>query len=1005
MPQPKPFQNAAIAAACASFQSTSSSKRFLVADEVGLGKTVVAQQVIQRLASADRDSPLIVYYITNGQRLAHQNRDRLVDFLSEDDQKKALSKADRLNLIPLYDVPETPAVLYALTPGTSFPGGTTRLHAGRKEERAFLTALLGRTYPHLVRKLPENAMRRNVTSDWKGLVRYYRGPVAALPRRFIRAFRAALITEFGVPIKLRLPAVCDEETPGRFVGRLRKVLAHTVLIDRPPDLVILDEFQRYRDMLAKENRDDPLVRALFEPSTGRRPALLMLSATPYKLFATRLEENRGTEANHEFFDLMEFLGGARGAELKRSAEDAFAKFGAALLSIAENHNDRDETARLIAEASVIRDKIQDMLAPYLSRMERAPTTDDSARTHELDTVLEPADVRAFRHLVSSFQPEHAWFALPFWLSVPLPAQTLGLRYMAWRDADMRRDAALIKLTEDARNHYRLPQKWPSLKLRALESVTSAEALSLPWVPPSIPWWPLRGTWTEIAHDPKLLLFSRFKSTPQSIAALTSLRVEAVYLSRQSYDRAWKGRRLQAGPSRLPTIALFHPSPFLISETDPLPTRASNSASVRERVRTQLNDALKRLQVEVKRSPGKQCARRKPLWTLLAALDRKAGFAALTKAAWKNAAAEDSVLDLMEEWHAPDKIDWISRREFDDLVTAAIGSPGIIVGRALRRHFSDALSPKNYADVVRVAWLGLRPYLDNPVFWARLPKGKPVRVLRRACQDGNLEAVLDEHFWMRRQSLPTRERGLAADLLEALSVTTGAFSLHSVNKERLPRIRVRCHVAVPFGSSDEKDRRTGKAVKEQPPRSDELRNAFNSPFWPHVLATTSVGQEGLDFHTWCSRVVHWDLCPSPIELEQREGRIQRFGGLAIRRHLRELGDGALAESATADKHRSLWSAVETLANEKYRDPSGLSPWWVLKGAAVSRYVFNLKQSRDVEKFKLLREQRLIYRLALGQPNQEDLVEFLAKGGPALTEALRPLALDFSAISRELPTTRD
>jgi len=79
--------------------------------------------------------------------------------------------------------------------------------------------------------------------------------------------------------------------------------------------------------------------------------------------------------------------------------------------------------------------------------------------------------------------------------------------------------------------------------------------------------------------------------------------------------------------------------------------------------------------------------------------------------------------------------------------------------------------------------------------------------------------------------------------------------------------------------------------------------------------------------------------------------------------------------------------------------------VLKGAAVNRYVFRLQQSRDIEKFNLLKEQRLIYRLALGQPNQEDLVEFLAKGGSALTEALRPLALDFSAFSREVAATND
>jgi len=135
MPEPKPFQEAAIRSACESFKAAEGSRRFLVADEVGLGKTVVAQQVIERLAGKDRRSPFVVYYITNGQRVANQNRGRLIDFLDRGTQKEALSKADRLNLIPLYPRPSAPVALYALTPGTSFPGRSTRLHAGRKEER------------------------------------------------------------------------------------------------------------------------------------------------------------------------------------------------------------------------------------------------------------------------------------------------------------------------------------------------------------------------------------------------------------------------------------------------------------------------------------------------------------------------------------------------------------------------------------------------------------------------------------------------------------------------------------------------------------------------------------------------------------------------------------------------------------------------------------------------------------------------------------------------------
>ncbi|WP_019568605.1 hypothetical protein [Thioalkalivibrio sp. ALMg13-2] len=43
--------------------------------------------------------------------------------------------------------------------------------------------------------------------------------------------------------------------------------------------------------------------------------------------------------------------------------------------------------------------------------------------------------------------------------------------------------------------------------------------------------------------------------------------------------------------------------------------------------------------------------------------------------------------------------------------------------------------------------------------------------------------------------------------------------------------------------------------------------FNSPFRPFVLASTSVGQEGLDFHSWCHSVVHWNLPSNPVDMEQ------------------------------------------------------------------------------------------------------------------------------------------
>ncbi len=49
MTEPKPFQEATIRAVLSAFDRRCSTRRFLVADEVGLGKTVVAQHVIREM--------------------------------------------------------------------------------------------------------------------------------------------------------------------------------------------------------------------------------------------------------------------------------------------------------------------------------------------------------------------------------------------------------------------------------------------------------------------------------------------------------------------------------------------------------------------------------------------------------------------------------------------------------------------------------------------------------------------------------------------------------------------------------------------------------------------------------------------------------------------------------------------------------------------------------------------------------------------------------------------
>ena len=75
----KPFQLATVEAAFRALtDGRKRVRRFLVADEVGLGKTVVARGVIDRL-TAGRTEPLKVVYLCSNGEIAQQNRTKLVD--------------------------------------------------------------------------------------------------------------------------------------------------------------------------------------------------------------------------------------------------------------------------------------------------------------------------------------------------------------------------------------------------------------------------------------------------------------------------------------------------------------------------------------------------------------------------------------------------------------------------------------------------------------------------------------------------------------------------------------------------------------------------------------------------------------------------------------------------------------------------------------------------------------------------------------------------------------
>lgn len=994
MTELKPFQRATVQAVLAAFDRRRRTRRFLVADEVGLGKTVVAQHVIREMmAKHDKGKPFVVFYMCSNLTIARQNRRKLLEVLPAAERDAADCPIDRLSLLRASEPPEHPHLhLYSLTPDTSIPIRKRHRRDGRKEERALIHALVQRLWPRLFDEWGKGVFQGSATVHWKTTVKLLEDKASntALRLAFLKSVRQEFQLADGQHFlaELRARGEAGELDPLDLIVHLRNALAASAVEEVSPDLVIFDEFQRFDDLLKKQEDQaaERVIGRLLGHGMQHSPALLLLSATPYRLFTRRWEEEAGSSHRSEFFELIEVLfgGDGKGSDLaaankRKECEDAFAQLETELRKGLPGS----------AESHRARRNIENLLCPIIARTERASHNDgwEEFRTESVTAPIASEDLSIFKHLNRSFDAGHRHSAVPYWTSIPLPMQTMGNHYVAWKSSRQADGNDVPHLNAEMRDAYRSLSKWPHPRLRALSQLAPSEKLTVPWLPPTAPWWSPRGAWKDRQQAlRKLLVFSRFRAVPQAIAAALSYDLEARTLAKDGlpYTEVSRRRLLSATEKRHPLLGLFHPSPFIVRATDPLAAGSDDLPTIRRVVRRQLKDAIRGLGISI-REEGPSL----PPWKLIARLEQCAGNWDWISEAWwwvhgqvATGQSEDSGLaNLLNDWdaEATQPLEVIRPAGFESLVDYALGSPGVVIGRALLRHWPEAVSDTRdrkwqltFRHTLAASWMGLRNYLDQRWFYRLLCKGNesyPDAILR-AVTDGNLESVLDEHLWITSKLRNLQNEELALELRDGLTIKSGMFFLHPVDGDRDVTFSLRCHVALPFIQTQVRNLEDG----EKPFRTDEMRRAFNTPFWPYVLATTSVGQEGLDFHAWCDTLVHWDLCRNPVDLEQREGRIQRFGGLSIRRAIA----GRLAKQAMAARsgRESPWARIEQLANDTMSDDSGLAPWWVCRDGAVSRYVFDVPTSEQKYWLHWMKEQRLLYRLALGQPNQEDLVEILS-----------------------------
>ena len=349
---------------------------------------------------------------------------------------------------------------------------------------------------------------------------------------------------------------------------------------------------------------------------------------------------------------------------------------------------------------------------------------------------------------------------------------------------------------------------------------------------------------------------------------------------------------------------------------------------------------------------------------------------------------------------------------DLLVAAALAAPAMCALRSLWRitGSTDQRDPNVLAAAARIAW-GFRSLLNGPDATAVVRASTGIDVHWRAVLEygmiGHLQATLDEYLhilkdW--RGFLTDAGPRVVDDLAE---VAVSALSLRTVNYATdVPRIdgggvivdrhTMRGRFAIRFGD---------QAIegKKRQQRAQQASQAFNSPFWPFVLTTTSIGQEGLDFHLYCHAVVHWNLPNNPVDFEQREGRVHRYKGHAIRKNVAH----ACRDAAFKDPTTDPWAAMFDDAASRADTDGELEPYWVFhpdgSPAHIERHVPVLPLSRDASKLDRLRKAVATYRLSFGQPRQEDLVRYLTGRVPEdqLAGILDRLKVDLSPADVEIP----
>ena len=1006
-----------------------STRRFLIADEVGLGKTLVAAGVIAQAIDHLRElnTPRIdVIYICSNQAIARQNVDRIKNQLSMETRPLA----ERITLLPYrLDTLNQRVNLIALTPGTSF---NTASAEGVVEERIILFRMLNEAWGDL----GQNG-RLTFLGSLSGVDRFRqyenwywdRKIDDSIVEQFQRAVGppgASLHCEF-MDVRDRLAAGLDwnsRRVRSRFVSKLRRLLAHACLDALEPDLVVLDEFQRFRELLNPNTTSGELAQRLFEyEDSHTQVRTLLLSATPYKMYT--LSHEADDDHYRDFLQTVDFLQGPEGSV--ESLDESLREFRSALpRAAADGVIDMEETLQL----SEHRDRIRSALLKVMARTERRGresggdpmlTSKETAVDLQVDDVQAYLGARGVASAVDAPGVMEYWKSTPYLLSF-MDRYRLSERLRARVESEPNGNVAqLIRHGFGLQMERRDVEERRTIaggngRMRSLlQDISENRLHDLLWLPPSLPEYPL-GREVELARSTtKRLVFSSWAMVPRAIAVMASYDAERQYIPDSTRAARYQGQLLDVSPISYSLFALLAPSAALADAGDALRYPTVKDAN------DLLESIQERLRPEVERLTRNAPTDGQPqdIWYAVAPLllDRESPDAMTwlhgppvtrgetedrESSAWLSLAAR-----VREALAAPDSLGRPPRDLIEVLALLALGSPANATLRALSRIMATAPTDIEMKRQAMGAAHAFRSLFRAPTSEGLLRnlyrpdvQGGDGPYWRRVLAygiEGGLSAVLDEFFHVIRDS--GRSDGSAEDLVSKLShalhlaarplaVSEWAEDRSGIQRSTYP---MRQHLARRYAND-------GSAADQQAnQRLDDVRDSFNSPFWPFVLGTTSIGQEGLDFHWYCHAVVHWNLPPNPVDLEQREGRVHRYHGHAIRKNIAQaVGTTALDRTRDAisrGERVNPWDLAYQLAEDEFEGDGGLIPHWVFTDgdARIQRHSPVLPLSKDADRAIALRRSLAVYRMVFGQPRQDDLLEFILREVPegrrdSLAEAL-------------------